>query len=230
MFKVSSVTYQNKRQENQDSFWWGVFESPQGIGCVATVCDGMGGLSHGGEASRYIAELVRNTVVADEGSNDNLHTLPEETHRQVMTWTSRAGSTADILHLQDGSYNVTHIGDGRVYHFKDGVWFQVTEDHSAINYYRSKGVDITPELVAKTSGKITRGIGKDPWVAPDVYTGSYNVGDYFLVCSDGFWHYLSHEGTSSFEPVAGCLDDWAHRAMSWKETDNITALLIEVIA
>ncbi len=127
---------------------------------------------------------------------------------------------------------VGQVGDTRVYHYRKGKAFQLTEDHTLINYKLKKGL-ITPEEAARARGKniITRAVGHKDYVQVDVIDLWVKPGDRFMLCSDGLHGYflpgeehLAMEGP--LEERARVLVDLAN-ARGGK--DNITVVLVDVV-
>jgi len=81
---------------------------------------------------------------------------------------------------------VGHVGDSRVYFFRDGVLKQITEDHSLLNDYL-KAKKLTPEEIESFPHKnvIVRALGMKDSVQVDLNRLDPRAGDIFLLCSDG---------------------------------------------
>jgi len=82
--------------------------------------------------------------------------------------------------------HLAHMGDSRIYLYRQDNLKQLTEDHSVVAILlRHK--DITPEeaLGHPARGRLSRYVGMDEEVYPDVQTINLQVGDRFLLCSDG---------------------------------------------
>jgi serine/threonine protein phosphatase PrpC len=79
-----------------------------------------------------------------------------------------------------------HVGDSRAYRLRDSVFEQVTEDHSLVNELLKSG-KLSPEEadLHPQRSVITRAVGTDPDVDVDAFTIEAEIGDVFLLCSDG---------------------------------------------
>jgi protein phosphatase len=78
------------------------------------------------------------------------------------------------------------VGDSRAYLIRDGRMEQVTEDHSLVNELMKSGKLSREEAETHPQRSvITRALGTDPDVDADTFTIEANVGDVFLLCSDG---------------------------------------------
>jgi serine/threonine protein phosphatase PrpC len=96
------------------------------------------------------------------------------------------GSTVVIAVFYDNKLCVGHVGDSRMYRFRGGELTQLTEDHSVVQELVSRGL-LTLEEAQHTVGKnlVTRALGVDANVAPDVSEQQTEDSDIFLLCSDG---------------------------------------------
>lgn len=81
---------------------------------------------------------------------------------------------------------VGHIGDSRMYRLRHQVLSQMTEDHSVLQEQLKSGL-ITPEQAKYAVNKnlVTRALGIEPQVELELNEYDVEVGDIYLVCSDG---------------------------------------------
>ena len=91
-----------------------------------------------------------------------------------------------VYFARDTDVIVGHVGDSRVYTFRDGSLKQVTEDHSLLNDYL-KAKKLTPEEIESFPHKnvIVRALGMKDIVQVDLNRVEPKEGDIFLLCSDG---------------------------------------------
>jgi serine/threonine protein phosphatase PrpC len=96
------------------------------------------------------------------------------------------GTTLVATRFHDNRVTVAHVGDSRLYRLKDGALEQLTMDHSLAQDLINKGF-YTPEEAKKNvkSNVITRAVGVEESVAPEVQEIEAQPGDLFLLCSDG---------------------------------------------
>ena len=89
---------------------------------------------------------------------------------------------------------MAHVGDSRAYLYRDGRARQLTEDHSWIQEQVRAGL-ISPEEAKESRFRniITRSVGFEPSVEPDLQGLSVQAGDCFVLCSDGLSNYLTVE-------------------------------------
>jgi serine/threonine protein phosphatase PrpC len=96
------------------------------------------------------------------------------------------GTTLVAARFHDNRVTVAHVGDSRLYRMKDGRLEQLTLDHSLMQDLINRGF-YTPEEAKKNvkSNVITRAVGVEESVAPEVQEILTEPGDLFLLCSDG---------------------------------------------
>ena len=217
------------RAENQDNYWSAIAEVDGVEHGVVCLCDGMGGLKNGGEASRIVAQSVKD-YLAKNFDFEGLRGVIEEANARVNSigGTSKEtmmGTTCSVLMVSEGVYRVLHVGDSRVYLIRGGKAYRITEDHSAVVALRIDRKK-EPERWLKYRSKLTRCIGAKDVVKPDYYEGRYIPGDTFFLCSDGVWHTFDDNPLSDAD-----LTDLAalfERCMSEGENDNLTACILRI--
>ncbi|MEW6434703.1 MAG: Stp1/IreP family PP2C-type Ser/Thr phosphatase [Myxococcota bacterium] len=173
------------------------------------VADGMGGHSSGEIASKIavdeMAEFFRMTsqdseitwpYKMDKTRNYDENRLATgiklanvRIYQKASTDQKYKGMGTTIVSVyfaNDNNVLVAHVGDSRVYFFRDGVLKQVTEDHSLLNDYL-KAKKLTPEEIEAFPHKnvIVRALGMKDTVVVDVNRVEPKAGDVFLLCSDG---------------------------------------------
>lgn len=104
------------------------------------------------------------------------------------------GTTLTALMVHGTQASVCHVGDSRLYLYRDGRARQLTDDHSWIQEQIKAGV-IGPEdaLASRFRNVITRSVGFEPSVEPDLLTLPVELGDCFLLCSDGLSNYVGED-------------------------------------
>jgi PPM family protein phosphatase len=147
---------------------------------------------------------------------------------------SGMGTTLTAAFFQDNQLNICHVGDSRAYLHREGKVRQLTEDHSWIQEQIRAGL-IEPEdaMVSRFRNIITRSVGFEPTVEPDLITLPVEAGDLLLLCSDGLSNYLDEKEIAEVlnahapEEVGSALVDMANERGG---DDNITCILIKVMA
>jgi protein phosphatase len=124
------------------------------------------------------------------------------------------------------------VGDSRAYLVRDGRARQLTEDHSWIQEQVRAGLlSQSDALVSRFRNIITRSVGFEPTVTPDVVTMPVEAGDCYLLCSDGLSNYFSTEEIGRI--LAGQFYSEAGRALveianERGGDDNITCVIVYV--
>lgn len=144
------------------------------------------------------------------------------------------GTTASCLLVGHGRYIIGHIGDSRVYLLRDGVFRQVTKDHSYVQEQVDAGF-LTPEQARyhPYSNVITRCVGANAAVEADVLTGEIRNGDLYLVASDGLTGMVEDPQLKrileSKQTPGRMVDSMITEANRRGGLDNITAIVVQVI-
>lgn len=241
-----------KRGHNEDTF---AVDAEFNLYMVA---DGMGGHSSGEVASRMaceaIVEFFRDTAQdadmtwpykMEKGLGYEANRLSVaiklanlRIHEGAQSNPAQRGMGTTIVAVRFSEYGliVGHVGDSRVYLFRDDGLRQVTEDHSLLNDY-IKMKDLTAEEIENFPHKnvIVRALGMKSTVQVDVESVSPRAGDVYLLCSDGLSGMVTDAGLErivrdalprGLADTCGALIDAANEAGG---TDNITVVLIRVV-
>ncbi len=170
---------------------------------LAVLADGMGGYNAGEVASGIAVEYIK-TEMKKQLAGKNPEDLDEENaQKMIADHAGRAnaaiyqsaqsqpqysgmGTTLVVALWHDNRISVGHVGDSRLYRLRDGKLSQVTRDHSLLQEQIDSGM-ITKEQARHSQNKnlVTRAVGIDPEVETEVHTYPVQVGDIYLMCSDG---------------------------------------------
>lgn len=217
---------------------------------LVVVADGMGGHRAGEVASRLAVEAIQRHVVhtlagaaatSDDGIEvalvrDAIHQANQAIYAHARAHEENAGmgSTVVVALFYGDKLCVGHVGDSRLYRFRDTILEQVTEDHSVVQELISRGL-VTPEEARKTVGKnlVTRALGIDPDVEADVSEHDVYDDDIYLLCSDGVNDVLADgdielmltEHGRNLEITARTMVDTANERGG---PDNISVILVRV--
>lgn len=227
--RVCQRTHQGKvRSSNQDSL---LVEQT-----VYGVADGMGGHNGGETASRMAVQVLKNALHGKKPEQRALEIGVEAANRRIFDMArhdnalSGMGTTVTLLWEGEEQMMIAHVGDSRVYLLRDGLLSQITEDHSVVAELVRNRV-ITPEM-ARTHpyrNVITRAVGVDPSVTPDILTVERRPGDVWLVCSDGLYNMV--EDADMLETLLSAASDEAaadrllELALENGGTDNISFVI-----
>lgn len=96
------------------------------------------------------------------------------------------GTTLVVGLFYDNRLSVAHIGDSRLYRLRQDEFKQITRDHSLLQEQIDSGM-ITEQMAKISHNKnlVTRALGIDPEVEPEIHTYEVEAGDIYLLCSDG---------------------------------------------
>jgi protein phosphatase len=184
------------REQNEDN----IAMAPE-AGLVV-VADGMGGHRAGEVASRLAVEAIQRHIVdtlteAGESSNGSIEVALvrdaiQRANQAIFecarehTEYAGMGSTVVVALFYGDKLCVGHVGDSRLYRFRDTILEQVTEDHSVVQELVSRGL-VTAEEARQSISKnlVTRALGIDPDVEADVSEHDVYDDDVYLLCSDG---------------------------------------------
>lgn len=227
------------RSNNQDQ----LLVSP-GLYAVA---DGMGGHAAGEVASSTaITALAAAFEATDQHTAGSLESAAKAANRAVweQARTNRAmfgmGTTLvalAVVERQDGTNGLTaaHIGDSRLYAYRDGVLKQVTVDHSLVQELVDDGqISEAQAAVHPQRHVLTRALGVEPAIEVDIIELAPKHGDRYLLCSDGLPREVSDDQIaavlSRFPNPVEAANELVAVANLRGGNDNITVVVIDVLA
>ncbi len=184
------------RENNEDAV---AFDAPTGL-CI--LADGMGGYNAGEIASSMACAFIKSEM-SRWLSQAGLHANSKEVKRAMKICVQNAnhsifnagnanpqytgmGTTLVVGVFQGDRLMLGHIGDSRCYRLRDGDFQQITKDHSLLQEQIDAGL-ITPEQALTSANKnlVTRALGVEDSVLLDVTQHRVEVGDVYMMCSDG---------------------------------------------
>lgn len=236
-----------KRNHNEDNFGimveYGLF----------MVADGMGGHASGEVASKMAVDAMQDFFAQTQ--DDPERTWPYKMDRskgyeenRLITGIKLAnlriyetaqreakkrgmGTTfVGIFTANDGVY-VAHVGDSRVYRFREGRLEMLTEDHSLLNDY-IKMKRLTPEEIANFPHKnvIVRALGMKDTVKVDTRFELPQLNDTYILCSDGLSGPVSDSEMASIltehQDIQVATSKLIERANENGGPDNVTCVLV----
>lgn len=176
---------------------------------VAVLADGMGGHNAGEVASRMAVDLVSSSLKSHRAEAPAADAAQWETlvaaqiaaansavfaaaagHRQY----EGMGTTLVVVLWHERGVSYGHVGDSRLYLLRDGMLGQLTRDHTIVQEQLERGaINREQARHAPNRNVLTRAVGIDPKVAPEVRTQPLRQGDVYLLCSDGLTDMLTDE-------------------------------------
>ena len=194
--KIAAITdIGSCRQENQDNY---CAQQLAGGTAWGIVCDGMGGARGGREASQCACSVIERCF--QEQYNQCIPGEEETFLKKALLSANRyvfqkalreeslagMGTTAVCALVRGGKAYLSHAGDSRAYLYRDGKLAQLTHDHSYVQELVDCGT-ITQEQAEHHPQKniITRALGVDYRLEPEVTSVQLQAKDLLLLCSDG---------------------------------------------
>jgi len=252
------------REINEDSH---LVNEAQGLYLVA---DGMGGHAGGSLASRLTVEKVERFVIDTRAGTsaplpfaprpdlspeaNRLHVATRLANREIYETAlsnpslQGMGSTLVGLLLHGREAHLVHVGDSRCYRLRGERFTLLTRDHSVVNDLIDAG-RLDPDAAYRHHDRnmLTRALGSDPEIEPELAAHPVQTGDLFLLCSDGLTDHASDRKLSELLapllPVAlahterrvemqaaleQAADAMTRYANSRGGDDNITVALVKV--
>ena len=218
------------RDHNEDSL---VVTPP-----LFAVADGMGGHA-AGEVASEIAVRVLSELAPEHPDVEALGRAIEEANRAVIQAAREGrgrqgmGTTMTAAMLEGERLVIAQVGDSRAYLLHQGKLQQLTRDHSLMADMIEAG-QLTPEE-ARTHPQrsvITRALGSDAHLHPDIYEINVETGDRLLICSDGL------SGRSCDDQIENtlrrvqdpqrCASQLVNEAIAAGGHDNVTVIVADV--
>lgn len=211
---------------------------------VAVLADGMGGYNAGEVASRLVTEVVAKDLLRRQVTNlplnpDALRDAIERANLAIFDAIKRSpdltgmATTVVVALFQGDRILYGHIGDSRLYRVSDGAVQQLTNDHSMIQELVDQGMFFSVEEARKAGvppNVLTRGLGVEQAIEPDVDESPVFAGDVYLLCSDGLTNMVPDESILSIVTAAGedlerAANQLLQHALEAGGTDNISLIL-----
>ncbi|KAA9134508.1 Stp1/IreP family PP2C-type Ser/Thr phosphatase [Microbacterium caowuchunii] len=223
------------RSNNQDSGYAG--------SNLFVVADGMGGHAGGDVASSIavsrLAELDRpfaDTADAERALQRAITDTATDLIDTVRTRPELAGmgTTVSALLMVDDYAVIAHIGDSRIYLFRDGALTQITTDHTFVQRLVDSG-RITPEEARYHPRRsvLMRVLGDmDPDPEIDTFIMPTQPGDRWLLCSDGLSGVVDDAHTqkalAAGNAPARIADVLLKQALDGGAPDNVTMVIVDI--
>ena len=237
------------RSKNEDAIG---YDSALGLVVLA---DGMGGHRGGEIASSLTVDTVINLLQQNlpqitPGEVDEASGFSKESiciqdavvaANEMIYKTAQAnpehkgmGTTIVVLQFYNNSFSLAHIGDSRCYRLRNDKLEQITKDHSLLQELIDRGF-YTPEEARNSMNKnlVTRALGIDPVVVPDIQEDIVLKNDIYLLCSDGLTDLVEDEDIYlTIKQFSANLEEGAKQLITKANQnggkDNISVMLCRV--
>jgi protein phosphatase len=228
------------REHNEDFVGHSLPSNPEQTrsrGYVFTLADGVGGQDRGEVASQLTVE----TVLAEFGK-----AAPGENSSALLTRAIQAAntkvygeghgaiaSTVVACALRFDRATIAHVGDSRCYLIRHGRLQLLTRDHTVVNEQVRLGLFTEQEAQrAATRNVLSRSIGVNMFVSPEVNEHTVRAGDLLLLCSDGLHGAVAGEKIARIATSGGGLKEATKQLIAIANAsdggDNVSVQLIRV--
>lgn len=214
------------------------------------LADGMGGHNAGEIAAKEAVEnlsmSVKRIFSSCQKENSEAEHIVSHLHYAIQDancWVKQLaeenaayegmGTTLCCFLLHKNWLIYAHVGDSRIYRFKNTLE-QLSEDHSLKNHLLKKG-KLTTENMERYpyKNRITRAIGTQHLVTPDIDYIEVEQGDIFFLCSDGLTDHLSDDEITLILHECSCVEQASKRLVDAAKAkggkDNITIVMIKIL-
>jgi PPM family protein phosphatase len=209
---------------------------------LAVVADGMGGHAGGDVASAatvldmlhldhgdYDGDAV--TVLADEIQTAN-SLLSELVHMNPKL--AGMGTTVTSLLLAEGKLHIAHIGDSRAYRLRDGVFEQVSVDHTFVQRLIDEGRLRPEEAETHPHKNVLMRVLGDVDASPELDLDTMDVkpGERWLLCSDGLNYVAGHvveRTVRETKDLRECVETLVDLTLEAGSPDNVTVVMVEIV-
>ena len=191
--KVHAITDVGRVRDSNQDFCMYITEPIGDLPNLFLVADGMGGHKSGDLASRFTVETFRELVQ----SYDSLDTVTlltkavKEVNKLLIRKSLESsdyegmGTTLVAATIEGNTLKVANVGDSRLYTINEDIC-QITRDHSLVEEMVQRGqLEKDEARTHANKNIITRAIGVDNDVTPEIFSVDLEEGSKILMCTDG---------------------------------------------
>jgi len=230
------------RRRNEDAC--GYWTSPQG--CCWVVSDGAGGHGSGDRAAQIVVSTVLERFSAQPQVGEEYAIYLLEAAQAAVMADKRADPGGDDMHATAAALLIdadqakavwSHVGDTRIYLFRNGEILHRTRDHSLVQSMIDAGYG-SPDMIRQHPQRslLTSAIGNAEDLALSVSGAPLDLQlrDTFLICSDGWWEHVDEAQMCATLASAASCEDWLNTMAALVEkhdnpqNDNYTAVAVIV--
>lgn len=225
------------RDNNEDAI--GIYQHRRGY--LFGLADGVGGAQHGEQMSafaiHYLLAVFNRNIAYDLDWAGVLGKAYQNINAEIRNFVKRsafnAGSTLTSVVIKDWEASIAHVGDSRLYHWRNDTLTQITRDHAhreaVINNTRHANETRTPPPMRDV---LEKALGKSDQIDPDLINLRLLPGDKLLLCSDGVTGVIPIDDLAQVvaNESAKVLAETLVRMANEKGTkDNASAVAVEVM-
>ena len=220
----------------------GYYDTAHREAYLYAVCDGMGGERAGEMASliavetlaQYQSTDIRRTITGYIQNANKL--ICDEIERNNGV---RSGTTLALLYIRDNKATAYNIGDSRIYFFRDGDLYLMSEDHTEAQRLVRMGVISQEEAAThKSRNMLTQHLGIfpdemviEPFLSEEV---KLKKNDIILLCSDGLTDMVSDDEIADILwkrdiNTTDLVKELAAATQANGSRDNVTILVVKVV-
>lgn len=207
-------------------------------GRLFAVADGLGGHLAGEIASKIaVLELAKSLSSPSADRREALRRAFNSANTAVIgrarerSEQSGMGTTLTVALAEQDTAYFAHVGDSRAYLFRDNKLTQLTKDDSLVSELVARGELTRAEAdVHPQRNIITKAIGSEPTLVPQLYSMTLNEGDRLLLCTDGLCGLVDDDSIANILQIADareCAKTLIDKANEAGGSDNITVVIID---
>lgn len=229
------------RADNQDSIRLaGAVDEPR-TGWICALADGMGGYEHGKTASLLAVNAVYQAFAEPQpqkarGMANLLMLGVQAAHQAVLREASRLGAarmgtTLTAAALDGRRLHLAHVGDSRAYLVRGGEIRCLTSDHTVVgDLLRMKVIAESQVRGHDQRSTLTRAVGIQPEVQPELIEVELQEDDRLIFCSDGTWAVIEDEELAGLAASTSTMETVSQRivqlALERDTDDNTSAIAV----
>jgi PPM family protein phosphatase len=215
---------------------------------VVVLADGMGGYNAGEIASGMATAFIKSEMarwLAETGRSAKapeirraLEICVDNANRSIFNASgsnpqySGMGTTLVVGVFHGNTLILGHIGDSRCYRLRSGTLSRITKDHSLLQEQIDAGLITQEQAVGSTiKNLVTRALGVEDAVMLEINEHQVEVGDCYLLCSDGLSDMVDDAEIASIlggpVPMDQKADILIAVANEHGGRDNISVLLVQ---
>jgi len=229
---ISIGAYSDKGVKDENEDFWGALipKDPQLTmkGIVVAIADGMSGSEAGREASHCSVGAFLADYYSTPDSWSVVH-AGQKILSATNSWLHSQGqsrfasekgmvSTLSVLVLKSNTAHLFHVGDSRIYLLRHQVLEQLTRDHRF--------------WIGNKKSYLNRAMGIEPHLEVDYKNLSVEVGDCFLLSTDGLHDFVDDKTLKTLLTAGGDLETIAKNlvevAIANQSDDNVTCQLVRI--